>query len=836
MNTQAIIQGISQATGAVRPYQAGARPFKSQCSWWTFVGCLTALNSGLMAAELPADVGTVVAGYQDDFGGDALSAAWQRTGSDLDPYTVTQGMLQIRSAVGDPNHLVYGVPGYDEVTQEVLARIRIRSFGSGDQARAGVAVGVDPFSSQGINYHFRDVDSEGQVGRHTSFLDDLREWGPGYDFVWQNDTWYRVRLRQEVDAADQGGVNDVFAKIWAADGVAAEPVDWQPWDYVPGRPARSGYAGITAGSSGGFSEFDVDYILIKAAGLPQILVAPDAFPLFEAEAVIVQPPEDLEVAEGSSAEFVVLAEGYPSPTYQWFRDDVPIPGETNAVYRIGAVSYADDGAQFHAEARNVANGVAHVATSEVAVLTVVPDQEPPRLLGAASAGLIMVEVRFSERVSAENGTAISNYGIVGESGTIEVLNVTLDGTQAVAVLTVAPLAEGVTYTLTVEGITDQSAAANPIVAGASVVFTATSFRMKDIGGGGVLGQLTPVPGGYDVIAAGTSVGGANDACFFASLPRAGDFDLRVRLEALGPGEVWAKAGLMARSSADPDAAFVSVFGTPANVGVGFMARLAPGTAALQEGYFPVNYPNTWLRLRRAGGEWTGYASLDNREWTRLGSAVMDLGASVDVGFVVASQHADRTVEARFRDYGAVTEATAALGPPPFEPLLQSSRLTPVVISEIMYHPVDPALEFIELANTFATDEDIGGYRLSGQIDFVFPEGSVLPGGAYVVVARDPTALRARYGLSNVLGPWVGGLSNNGGTVRLRHRTGAVFLEIEYGRRAVATRGGWGGALVGAGTTVLRRGQSPGLGGQRWYRRVSGPDRQLWAGTAARGGV
>ena len=89
-------------------------------------------------------------------------------------------------------------------------------------------------------------------------------------------------------------------------------------------------------------------------------MAPDAFPLFEEEAVIVQPPEDLEVAEGSPAEFVVLAEGYPAPGYQWFRDGVPILGATNAVYRIDAVSYADDGARFHAEARNVANGVAQV--------------------------------------------------------------------------------------------------------------------------------------------------------------------------------------------------------------------------------------------------------------------------------------------------------------------------------------------------------------------------------------------------------------------------------------------------------------------------------------------
>ena len=115
----------------------------------------------------------------------------------------------------------------------------------------------------------------------------------------------------------------------------------------------------------------------------------------------------------------------------------------------------------------------------------------------------------------------------------------------------------------------------------------------------------------------------------------------------------------------------------------------------------------------------------------------------------------------------------------------------------MYHPLDPALEFIELANTFATDEDIGGYRLSGEIDFVFPAGTVLAGGAYVVVARDPAALRTHYGLTNVVGPWLGGLSNNGGTVRLRHRTGAVFLEVEYG-----TDVPWPRAADGAGHSLV----------------------------------
>ncbi len=295
------------------------------------LGVLVGLTSWLSAAERPAEVGTLVSGYQDDFRGDALSAVWQRTGAMLDLYTVTDGVLRVASAAGDPNHLLCGIPGYDAVTQEVLARIRIRSFGTGDPARAGVAVGVDPVLSRGINYHFRDVDSEGQVGRHLSFLDDLRAWGPGYDFKWENDTWYWVRLRQELDAPDQGGVADLFAKVWLADGATAEPAGWQMWDYVPARTVRSGYAGITAGSLSGLSEFEVDYVLIKAAGLPEVLVAPDALPLFEAGATMVRDPEDQVVAEGAPVEFIVIADGNPAPTYQWFRNDAVIEGQTNAV-------------------------------------------------------------------------------------------------------------------------------------------------------------------------------------------------------------------------------------------------------------------------------------------------------------------------------------------------------------------------------------------------------------------------------------------------------------------------------------------------------------------------
>ena len=125
-----------------------------------------------------------------------------------------------------------------------------------------------------------------------------------------------------------------------------------------------------------------------------------------------------------------------------------------------------------------------------------------------------------------------------------------------------------------------------------------------------------------------------------------------------------------------------------------------------------------------------------------------------------------------------------------EPLGPSSRKTGLVLTEIMYNPrpipgLDTNLthEFIEVFNSKPWDEDIGGFSIGGDVNYVFPAGTVLRAKSYLVVARVPGLIETNYGATNVFGPWDGAetnrLSIDRGVVQLRNRQGAVLLAVNY---------------------------------------------------------
>jgi hypothetical protein len=132
-------------------------------------------------------------------------------------------------------------------------------------------------------------------------------------------------------------------------------------------------------------------------------------------------------------------------------------------------------------------------------------------------------------------------------------------------------------------------------------------------------------------------------------------------------------------------------------------------------------------------------------------------------------------------------------------------------------------------NSQAFFEDLSGYRITGDVNYTFPNGTMLAAGSYLVLARDPAYVQSFYGISGVLG-WDGtqtnnpgvsdnGLSPGGGTIRLRNEGGGVTLEVNYQDRKP-----WPIAADGAGHSLVLARASYGEGDARAWAasdRVNG---------------
>ena len=120
-------------------------------------------------------------------------------------------------------------------------------------------------------------------------------------------------------------------------------------------------------------------------------------------------------------------------------------------------------------------------------------------------------------------------------------------------------------------------------------------------------------------------------------------------------------------------------------------------------------------------------------------------------FSIFLSHARRWMSAGLIGCGAALEAAPAKGPAlpvdlvraPSEPPGPSSRRAGVVVSEVMYHPAKRSdgqdVRFIEVFNSMPWFEELGGWRITGDVEFTFPAGFVLPARGYAVIAAAPAA-------------------------------------------------------------------------------------------------
>jgi hypothetical protein len=194
------------------------------------------------------------------------------------------------------------------------------------------------------------------------------------------------------------------------------------------------------------------------------------------------------------------------------------------------------------------------------------------------------------------------------------------------------------------------------------------FNHTDIGNPAITGTVTVSDGGFDITAGGADIWGIKDEFNFVYIEKSGDFDFATRIESLTAAHLYTKAGLMAREDLTPGSRHIyfQIFpnNSPRNKNNGgfeFQYRQVTGGEmkaiypARIEGQpdFPVTFPNTWIRLKRVGNNFTGYTGTDGRSWKEYTTFSLGLPEKIYLGLAVTSHKTTESATAKFRNIGCI---------------------------------------------------------------------------------------------------------------------------------------------------------------------------------------
>jgi len=240
--------------------------------------------------------------------------------------------------------------------------------------------------------------------------------------------------------------------------------------FLPGWSPVNGQ--FAFGASTGYFNEECD---IKNLSISTTQAGPAAAPTITA-----QPPATLSLIENSPLTLGVGFDGTPPLTFQWNLNGMAISGATDTVLTMAHLPLADNGGKITC---TIANSVTSV-TSQATTLTVTPDTTPLTLQSVVGSDTFgTVTVTFSKPVVQTTATTAANYSIAGLTITAAApftklltpwSTITTNDDHRV-VLTTSQQTPGAAYTLVVNNIQDQTAAAHTIAANSQKTFHAFSY-------------------------------------------------------------------------------------------------------------------------------------------------------------------------------------------------------------------------------------------------------------------------------------------------------------------------------------------------------------------------
>ncbi|MEU6859742.1 PQQ-dependent sugar dehydrogenase [Glycomyces sp. NPDC046736] len=156
------------------------------------------------------------------------------------------------------------------------------------------------------------------------------------------------------------------------------------------------------------------------------------------------------------------------------------------------------------------------------------------------------------------------------------------------------------------------------------------WASTDVGERTQLGLSSYDDGEFTLTGAGWDIWDATDEFHFVHQTLTGDGTITARLTSQEAEHPWAKAGVMIKESTAEGATYAAVAVTPEN-GAHFQAAFD-----FDGGGYEYAEGGAWLRLTRSGDDFTGELSADGSTWTAIGTAVVPMSETAEIGLFATS--------------------------------------------------------------------------------------------------------------------------------------------------------------------------------------------------------
>lgn len=163
----------------------------------------------------------------------------------------------------------------------------------------------------------------------------------------------------------------------------------------------------------------------------------------------------------------------------------------------------------------------------------------------------------------------------------------------------------------------------------------------DVGGPAIAGSASYSAGAFTVKGAGNDIWAYADQFQFVHQTLSSGGEIVARVTSQDRTDGWAKAGVMIKQSTTAGSPYALLAVTPDH-GVNFQYNFSGSVAGPT-----IPAGTAWLKLSRTGNVITAYASADGTSWTQVGSTVLALSGTVEIGLFVTSHNGAQLSTAKF---------------------------------------------------------------------------------------------------------------------------------------------------------------------------------------------